>query len=115
MEVKVSKNNLAIAPRKVRQVVDLTRKMAFNLALDQLKFLNKVSALPIYKLFLSARSAAKDKNLDLDNLQIKEIKVDEGRALKRRRINSRGRASGISKRSSHITLILTDQIEKDKE
>jgi large subunit ribosomal protein L22 len=47
--------------------------------------------------------------LDKEELFVKEIRVDEGRTLKRYRARARGRAATIRKRTSHITLVLEEQ------
>lgn len=107
MQVKASLNNLRIAPRKVRLLADLVRGLEVNKALDQIAFSYKKSAEPVAKLIKSAiANAIHNYDLDKNNLFIKEIRVDEGKTLKRWMPKAHGRATPIRKRSSHITLIL---------
>jgi len=77
-------------------------------AILSLKFLGKKAALPIEKLINSAQANAKERNLNIENLRIKEIRVDNGSILYRRGSASHGRAPLIRKRTSHIRVVLTD-------
>ena len=100
------------APRKVRLVADLIRGKNVKTAFTQLNFLKKKSAPDIVKLLKSAVSNAKHNyKIDADNanLYIKEIRVDEGPALKRHRPAWRGTVKPFKRRSSHITIILTEK------
>lgn len=109
MEVKAKLNNLRISPRKVGLVAGLIRRMKADKAEKTLVFVYKRSAEPVLKLLKSAVANAKNNfNLKEENLYIKEIKVDEGRTLKRFMPRARGRASRINKRTSNITLILSE-------
>ncbi len=112
--VKVTYKFMKTAPRKVRLVADLIRGKKTSWAIDQLRFLNKAASKPVKTLVVSAVAAAKDKDLNEDALYITEIKVDEGPRLKRRRANSRGRASGIAKRMSHLAITVSDVQPKAK-
>ena len=112
MNVKVSLNNLRIAPRKTRQVIDLIRGKKVHEARIALEFTVKKATEPILKLLNSAvASALNDFKLEESNLFISKVTTDEGPKLKRSNPESRGRAFPIMKRSSHITLILSDKSE----
>ncbi|OGZ64657.1 MAG: 50S ribosomal protein L22 [Candidatus Staskawiczbacteria bacterium RIFCSPLOWO2_01_FULL_40_39] len=112
MEVKVSLNNLRTAPRKSREVVDLIRNKNVAQARSLLEFTVRRSAEPILKLLNSAAaSAVHDFKLEESNLYISKVTVDEGPKLKRWHPMSRGRAYPIIKRTSHITLILSEKSE----
>jgi len=115
MEVKVQLNNLRVAPRKSRQVVDLIRGKNVVQAKALLEFTIKRTAEPLLKLLNSATAAA-EKNYKLkdSDLYIKKITVDEGPTLKRMNPESRGRGFPIMKRTSHITLVLS-QVQKNSE
>lgn len=115
MEIKASLNNLRIAPRKVRLVIDIVRGMETGKALDQLKFLKKEAALPIAKLINSALANA-EHNFDLDrnNLYIKEFKADGGQMLKRWMPKAHGRATPIRKRTSQVSLVLAEIVISGK-
>lgn len=116
MIVKAKLNNLRIAPRKVRLVVDLIRGLDIEVARHQLMFLPKRSAGPILKLLNSAAANAKHNfKLDTENMKISEIFVGEGVVLKRIMPRAMGRAAHIRKRTSNVTLILADKNEKADE
>lgn len=115
MDVKSKLNNLRIAPRKVRLAANLVKKLKTGEAVDQLTFSRKKSAKPIIKLINTAvADAAHNFDLDKDNLYIKEIRVDEGRTLKRWMPKARGRATPIMKKSSHISLVLSEVVDSGK-
>ena len=117
MEVKVQLNNLRIAPRKSREVVDLIRGKQVAQARTMLEFTVKRAAHPILKLLNSAvASASHDFKLKESDLYVSKITVDEGPKLKRWHAMSRGRAYPIMKRTSRITLVLSEKnpVEKEK-
>lgn len=109
MQVKAELNNLRIAPRKTRMIVDLIRRKRIDEAKAILSFIRKKGAEPILKLLNSASANATNNfQLDLSNLYISKITVDEGRKLKRWMPRARGRAAEIQKKTSFITLILDE-------
>jgi len=109
-DVKAQLNNLRIAPRKVRLVSNLIKGLPVMKAVSQLTFSNKRSALPIMKLVNSAvANASNNFKLGKDDLYIKEIRVDEGQAMKRYMPRARGRAALIKKRTSRIQIVLSEQ------
>ena len=106
-EFKFSYKFIRIAPRKVRLVTNFAKSFSPAEALTQLKFLNKDAAKPVYELIASAVNSCKvNNNIDIKDLRIKSLTCDGGPTLKRRQFKSRGRASLIHKRSSHINLVL---------
>jgi len=107
MEVKANLKHLRMSPRKARLVIDVIRKMPVEIALDQLKFMNKLAAEPVAKLIQSAIANGENTyNLERGNLYIKEIRSDEGVMLKRWMPRAHGRATSIRKRGCHLTLVL---------
>ena len=109
MEFKVQLNNLRIAPRKSRQVIDLIRGKNVVQARSLLEFTIKRAADPLLKLLNSAvASAEKNHQLKDSDLYIAKVTVDEGPTLKRMQPESRGRGFPIMKRTSHVTLILKE-------
>tara|TARA_A100001037_G_C14650065_1_gene414109 strand:+ start:17 stop:355 length:339 start_codon:yes stop_codon:yes gene_type:complete len=101
---------IKIAPRKVRLVVDLVRGKAVQDALDILKYMNNRSAPQLAKLIQSAVANARQKaTVDVDNLVIQEAFVDEGPMMKRFLPRAQGRATPILKRSSHVTIKVTER------
>lgn len=115
MEIKVQLNNLRIAPRKSRQLVDVIRNKDVVKARALLDFTVKRAAEPVLKLLNSAvAGAVNDLKMEEKNLYISKITVDEGPKLKRSFPMSRGRAYPIMKRTSHITLILSERVQNAK-
>lgn len=109
MEVQATLRHLRISPRKVRLVTELLGGLGVAAALHQLKAINKKATLPVSKLLKSAMANAEHNNhLAKDNLYVKNIRVDDGPSLKRWRPRAFGRASGMLKRTSHITLTLAE-------
>ncbi len=100
-----------MAPRKVRLITELVKSMSITDALNELKYSNKSAAIPVSELINSAYVSLKTKNIQIENITIVSLTCDQGPSLKRRRYKSRGRAVGIKKRLSHITLVLST---KDK-
>lgn len=119
MEIKAQLKHLHIAPRKVRLVADAVRGLTVEQATRRLDHLTKRSSMPIRKLVLSAAANAKH-NFKIDGgnagLVIKEIRVDQGPALKRFSPRAFGRAAMIKKKMSHLSVILASKggVKKDK-
>ncbi|MGB3921914.1 MAG: 50S ribosomal protein L22, partial [Minisyncoccia bacterium] len=107
-EARAELNNYRQSPRKVRTVADAVRGKRIEDALVTLSFIPKRSALPLEKLLNSALANAKNLSLS-ENLVVKELRVDGGPTLYRRRPRSRGMANPIRKRTSHVTVILAEQ------
>jgi large subunit ribosomal protein L22 len=98
-----------IAPRKVRLVADLVRGKLVSDAMDMLKVMNKRSAPVVSKLLASAVAGAKEKaTVDIDRLYIHTVFVDSGPTMKRWCPRAQGRATPIMKRSSHVTVKLSE-------
>lgn len=110
MEVKASLSYARVGAQKCRLVADLVRDKNVSVAIQELTFLNKKSALMIKKLIESAvANADYKKTIDLDKLFVKTITVDEGPVLKRFRPRAQGRATGVRKRMSHINVVLGER------
>ena len=110
MEVKAIAKTVRIAPRKARLVIDLIRGKNVEDADIILKNKNKKAARIIRKVLQSAIANAEN-NLELkkENLIIKKAIVDEGPTMKRYRFGSRGYVDPIKKRTSHITIVVSDE------
>ena len=109
MEVTAKLRYLRIAPRKVRLVADLVRGKSVEEATHILNFTRKRAAKPILKLLNSAiANASHNFQLKKENLYISKIVVNEGPKLKRWRPRARGVTYEIQKKTSHITLVLTE-------
>ena len=109
MEIKVKAKHIKMSPRKVRLVIDVARGKTVDMAIGQLKFVKKLAVKPVVKLIGSAIATAEHNfEIQKDNLYIKEIRVDEGPTLKRWMPRAFGRATPIRKRTSHISLVLSE-------
>ena len=96
-----------ISPRKLRLMADLVRGKYADEALEILKYQPNRGARMIEKAILSARGNAADQRArNVDELRIKELCVDGGPMFKRFRPKSRGSATQIKKRTSHIRITL---------
>lgn len=91
-------------------VADAIRGEPIAKALDYLKFSRKRAAKPMTKLLKSAIvNASQEKDLDVDNLVVKELRVGGGPTMKRWLPRAKGTATSIRKRTSHITIILGEK------
>lgn len=110
MKVTAKLNYLHISPRKVRAVVAVVKKMNPKEAMAQLRFVPNRASQPLMKLIKSALANAENNfSIDTESARISEFKVDGGPVFKRFRPASRGRASALKKKTSHITLVLEGQ------
>jgi large subunit ribosomal protein L22 len=104
--------DLRATPQKARRVVNLVRGQRADTALNMMKFANQPElGAAIYSLIASAVANAKQKNpsiRDASELWIIEALVDEGFTMKRYRPRAQGRGFAIDKRSSQVTVILSD-------
>ena len=111
MEVRSIYKYARISPFKVREVTREIQGLPVAAALDVLAFTPKKAAFLIGKTLKSAvANAENNANLKVDGLIVKEAVVGEGPTLKRIMARARGSASGILKRTSHIRIVLTDEI-----
>jgi len=109
MQVIAKTRYARISPQKARLVADQVRGLPVEKALNLLKFSNKKAAHLIRKTLESAISNAEhNEGADVDELKVKAIYVDEGPTLKRIRPRAKGRANRILKRTSHITVAVSD-------
>ncbi|EHS7200320.1 50S ribosomal protein L22 [Staphylococcus pseudintermedius] len=116
MEAKAVARTIRIAPRKVRLVLDLIRGKDVREAVAILKLTNKASSPVVEKLLMSALANAEHNyGMNTDQLVVKEAYANEGPTLKRFRPRAQGRASAINKRTSHITIVVSDRQEEAQE
>ena len=112
MEVRSITRFARISPLKVRDVVREIRGLPVSQALDILNFTPKKAAFLVSKTLRSGIANAENNHeMAADRLVVKEAQVGEGPRLKRFKPAARGSAHPILKRSSHIRLVLTDEIE----
>lgn len=113
MEAKASARHVRVSPQKARRVVDLIRGKAAADAVTVLTFAPQSASEPVKKVLESAIANARVKAdresvaFDERNLVITAAFVDEGPTMKRFRPRAQGRAGRINKRTSHITVVVT--------
>jgi large subunit ribosomal protein L22 len=111
MEARAQARYVRVTPMKARRVVDLIRGMSAADAQAVLQFAPQAASEPVGKVLASAvANATNNHAMDPRELVISAAFVDEGPTMKRIRPRAQGRAYRIRKRSSHITLILTDGV-----
>ncbi|GIX34035.1 MAG: 50S ribosomal protein L22 [Lysobacterales bacterium] len=109
MESRAVLRQARISPQKARLVADQVRGLPTGKALQLLKFSDKKAAAIIYKVLFSAISNAENNHgLDVDELKVARIFVDEGPRLKRMQPRAKGRGTRILKRTSHITVVVSN-------
>jgi len=107
----ISKMNIDQSAKKVRLVLDEVRNTKVNEALIKLSFANKKSAKYIHQTISSALANLQqsDTNFDVDDLYIKKAFINQGPSMKRFRPAAMGRAMRILKRTSHLTIVISDE------
>jgi large subunit ribosomal protein L22 len=112
MEVRSIYRYAKISAFKVREVTREIQGLPVSAALDIVAFSPKKAAGLINKTLKSAvANAENNANLKADTLVIKEATAGEGPTMKRMMPRARGSGSRILKRTSHIRIILSDEIE----
>jgi large subunit ribosomal protein L22 len=112
MQVSSTYRYAKISAFKAREVTRAIQGLPVSAALDIVAFSPKKAAAMISKTLKSAiANAENNANLRVDGLVVKEAIVGEGPTMKRMMTRARGSGSTIRKRSSHIRIVLTDEIE----
>lgn len=112
MEVRSILKNQRISAFKAREVTRQIQGLPVAEALDILAYVPKKAALMISKTLKSAIANAENNNqLRPETLVVKEAVVGEGPTMKRFKPKARGSAGPVRKRTSHIRIIVTDDIE----
>lgn len=110
METTAKLKAVRISAQKARLVADQVRLLPVEQALELLQFSPKKAAEIIKKVLNSAvANAEHNDGADIDELIVKRIFVDEGPTYKRQRQRAKGRVNQILKRTSHITVVVSDQ------
>ncbi len=110
METVAKLKNAQISAQKVRLVADQVRGVPVERALQLLTFSTKKAAVLVKKVLESAiANAEHNEGADIDELKINKIFVDEGPTMKRWQARAKGAAYHILKRSSHITVMVSDK------
>ncbi len=112
MEVKAIARDTGVSPRKMRLLADMVRGKKVDEALAILKFTPSPLARVVAKAVKSAAANAESNfQMEPSGLKIVSIYIDQARPMKRFRAVARGRANRITKRSSHITVIVDEAQE----
>ena len=112
MQIHSTYKYARISAFKAREVTREIQGLPVAAALDIVAFSPKKAAVLVAKTLKSAvANAENNANLRVDTLVVKEATVGEGPTLKRSQPKARGSAGPILKRSSHIRIILTDEVE----
>ncbi len=111
MEARAIIRHIQMSPRKMRVVANMVRGEPLGEALNVLQLMPKRAAGIIAKALVSAAANAEDKSggeVDIDSLTIKAISVDGGPIIKRWMPRAMGRANRINHRTSHLTVVVSD-------
>lgn len=110
MQTQAVTKNLRISAQKLRLAANKIRGQSVAQALEILTFAETKSAKLALKTLESAiANAENNEGADIDDLVVSECYVDEGATMRRMRARAKGRGNSILKRSSHITVKLSDQ------
>jgi large subunit ribosomal protein L22 len=111
MPVKATAKGLGVSPRRVRPILNAIRGKRVNDALNILMFTPSPWAKVVFKLVRSAAANAENNlMMDRDDLRISQVYANGAPSLKRFRASARGRAGRIMKRSSHITVVVDQEV-----
>ena len=103
-------NTIRVSQLKLANITRLIVNQKVNKAVEQLKFSNKRVSQNVLKVLNSAiANAENNKQLDIDNLYVKEAYVGKSLSMKRFRPRAKGRASSILKPFSKLTIILEER------
>ncbi|MFQ5995372.1 MAG: 50S ribosomal protein L22 [Acidiferrobacterales bacterium] len=109
METRALLKYIRMSPQKGRLVADQIRGLPVAKALEVLQFSGKKAAGPLRKAVESAiANAEHNEGADVDELRVANVRVDVGPTIKRWRARAKGRVARIKKRTSHITVTVSD-------
>jgi large subunit ribosomal protein L22 len=109
MEARASARHVRVSPQKAKIIADLVRGKSVEQALEILKYSKRAAAKPIQKTVMSAMhnlAGKSDHPVEPAHMDVKEIRINEGRTMYRIRPRAQGRAYRIRKRSSHIIVVV---------
>ena len=110
MKVRVVAKDVGVSPQKMRLVINMVRGKKIDEALTILEFLPTPLSKTVAKMIKSAAANAENNfQMSPSDLKITDAFVDKGHTLKRFRPKSRGRISPILKRSSRITVLVSEE------
>jgi large subunit ribosomal protein L22 len=109
MEARAIARHVRVSPQKAKIIADLVRGKSVEQALEILKYSKRSAAKPIQKTVMSAMhnlAGKSDHPVEPSHMDVKEIRINEGRTMYRIRPRAQGRAYRIRKRSSHIIVVV---------
>lgn len=110
MMVSATLRRVRVSPQKARLVANQLRGVPVERAVEMLAFgTSKCTAIMKKVLESAIANAEHNEGVDIDDLKVESVEVNQGPTLRRYRARARGRAGRIAKRSSHITLTVSDQ------
>jgi large subunit ribosomal protein L22 len=110
MQATAHARYVRLAPRKVQLILDLIRGKKVGEAIAILRHTPKSSSPVVEKLLNSAIANAENNySMDPNNLVISQAYANQGPTMKRFRPRAQGRASRINKRTSHITIVVSEK------
>ena len=109
--IAVAKDNtIRVSPLKLGNITRLIVNLKASKAINQLKFSQKRISMHVLKVLNAAiANAENNKQLDIDNLFVKEAYVGKSLSMKRFRPRAKGRASRIVKPFSRLTIVLEER------
>ena len=114
MEAKAVEKHIRMSPRKIRYVVDMIKLRKIEDAVDILSLTPKKAAVIVKKAIQSAvANATENHKMKEEDLFISKILVNEGPTLKRFRPRARGRSTRIRKRTSHLSVYVSNGKEEE--
>jgi len=114
-QVRAESKYIPGSPIKARRLVNLVRGMRAARALEVLRLMPHAAAVPIAKTIKSAMANAEENfGLAKEDMVISEIVANAGPARPWRRFGARGRFKPIRKRTSHIRVVLQEQVVEEK-
>ena len=109
--IAVAKDNtIRVSPLKLGNITRLIVNLKASKAINQLKFSQKRISMHVLKVLNAAiANAENNKQLDVDNLFVREAYVGKSLSMKRFRPRAKGRASSIVKPFSKLTIVLEER------
>lgn len=106
-EARAIATNVRVTPRKARLVIDQVRGKDVKVALGLLKNINRAASEPVSKVIRSAAAnAINNFGMDEASLYVAEIYANDGLKMRRYLPRAKGSASGLVKRTCHITVVV---------
>ena len=103
-------NTIRVSSLKLGNIARLIVNLKVSKAINQLKFSQKRISISVLKVLNAAiANAENNKQLDIDNLFVKEAYVGKSLSMKRFKPRAKGRASSIIKPFSKLTIVLEER------